>query len=184
MNNSNTIMEEKTSSKKAFQKLALNYGAVLGLFSVLLSVIVYSMDSYLQKPAWSTILVTFIGFAITYYAIFQYRKLLVGYINLGQAMKLGIAVSLIGGIIFSLSNYVFMTYIEPGLVEEMIELGRRQLEENPAITEEQLEMSLEMSRKFMQPWLMAAMGILSMVFMGVIYSLVSGLILQKKRPIA
>lgn len=91
----------------------------------------------------------------------------------------------IGGAIAALSNYIFMTYIEPGTVEEMIELGRRQMEESGNnLSDEQIEMSLEMSRKFMHPGIMAAMGIISSVFMGVIYSLVSGLILQKKQPLA
>ncbi|HLW14085.1 MAG TPA: DUF4199 domain-containing protein [Flavobacteriaceae bacterium] len=175
----------ETTSKKAFQKLALNYGLLLGLFSVLLSVVVYSMGSFIEKPLWSTIAITFIGFGVTYYAILQYRTQLGGFLTLGQAMKLGVAIALIAGIIASLSNYIFMTYIEPDTVEKMIELGRQQLEESPnALSDEQIEMSMEMSRKFMQPWLMAAMGILSSVFMGVIYSLVAGLILQKKKPIA
>lgn len=181
--NSFITTEEKKNPKKAFQKLALNYGLIYGLFSVLLSVIVYSSGDYLQKPAWSTILITFFGFGITYYAIFLYRKALGGFLNLGQAMKMGVAVALIGGIIASISNYVFMTYIEPGLVEEMLELGRRQLEES-GISDDQIEMSLEMSKKFMQPWLMTAMGIISSVFMGIIYSLVAGLILQKKQPLS
>lgn len=174
----------KDSNKKAFQKLALTYGVILGLFSVLLSVIVYTMDSFIEKPMWSTIVITFVGFGITFYAIQQYRGQLGGYLNLGQAMKMGVAVAFIGGAIAALSNYVFITYIEPGTVEEMLELARRQLEESGSVSDEQIEMSLEMSKKFMQPWLMTAMGIISSVFMGVIYALISGLILQKKETIA
>lgn len=173
----------ENTSKKAFQKLALNYGLLFGLFSVLLSVVVYSMDSFIEKPFWSTIAITFVGFAITYYAIQQYRIQLGGFLTLGQAMKLGVAIALISGIIASLSNYIFMTYIEPDTVNKMLELGRQKLEESPnSLSDEQIEMSMEMSKKFMQPWLMTAMGILSSVFMGVIYSLVAGLILQKKEP--
>ena len=175
----------ETISKNSFKKLALNYGLLTGLFSILLSVIVYVMGSYLVKPWWSTVLITLVGFGITYYAILQYRSSLNGFITLGQAMKLGVAIALIAGIIAALSNYVFMTYIEPGLVDEMLELGRQNLEESGnSLSDEQIEMSLEMSRKFMQPWLMAALGVISSVFMGVIYSLVAGIILQKKNPIA
>lgn len=175
----------ETNSKSSFKKLALNYGLLTGLFSILLSVIVYVMGSYLVKPWWSTVLITLAGFGITYYAILQYRSLLNGFLTLGQAMKLGVAIALIAGIVAALSNYVFVTYIEPGLIDEMIELGRQQLEESGnSLSDEQIEMSLEMSKKFMQPWMMAAMGVISSVFMGVIYSLVAGLILQKKNPIA
>lgn len=175
----------KNTSKKAYQKLAVTYGVLMGLFSILLSVILYTMGSIIEKPLWSTIVITFVGFGITFYAIRQYREQLEGYISLGQAMKMGVAVAFIGGAIAALSNYVFMTYIEPGMVAEMIELGRQQMEESGNnLTDEQIEMSLEMSRKFMQPWIMVAMGVISSVFMGVIYSLVSGLVLQKKKPIA
>lgn len=181
----NQIIDMETTSKKAFQKLALNFGVLTGLFSILLSVIVYVMGVYLEKPWWSTVLITLVGFGITYYAFIQYRSQLGGYLTLGQAMKLGVAIALIAGVIASLSNYIFMTYIEPDLVDQMIELGRRNLEESGnGLSDEQIEMSLEMSRKFMQPWIMAAMGVIASVFMGVIYSLVAGLILQKKNPIA
>lgn len=175
----------ETTSKNSFKKLALNYGLLTGLFSILLSVVVYAMGLYLEKPLWSTILITLVGFGITFYAIFQYRNQLEGFISLGQAMKLGIAIALIAGVIAALSNYVFMTYIEPGLVDEILEIGRQNLEESGnSLSDEQIEMSLEMSRKFMQPWLMAAMGVISSVFMGVIYSLIAGLILQRQKPIA
>jgi|SRR5690625_3349127 len=175
----------ETATKNSFKKLALNYGLLTGIFSILLSVIVYVMGSYLEKPWWSTVLITLVGFGITYYAILQYRGLLNGFLNIGEAMKLGVAIALIAGIIAALSNYVFVTYIEPGLIDEMLELGRQQLEESGnSLSDEQIEMSLEMSKKFMQPWMMAAMGVISSVFMGVIYSLIAGLILQKKKPIA
>lgn len=137
------------------------------------------MGSYIEKPLWSTLAITFVGFGITFYAIKEYRTKLGGLLSLGQAMKLGIAVAVISGIIAVISNYIFMTYIEPDTIDKMLEAGRMQMEDSGA-TDEQIEMGLEMSRKFMKPGIMVAMGILSSVFMGAVYSLISGLILQKK----
>ena len=82
----------------------------------------------------------------TYYALIH-RNQLGGYLNL-TSHEMGIAIALIAGVIASLSNYIFMTYIEPGLVDEMIELGRRNLEESGNSLRRTIEMSLEMSRKF------------------------------------
>lgn len=171
----------ENTTKKSFKNLAFTYGGILGIVSILLSVIVYSMGSYIEKPLWSTIAITFLGFGITYYAIQQYRTQLGGFISLGQAMKLGIAISFIAGVIAVISNYIFINYIEPDTIPMMLEQARIKLEESGA-SDEQIEMTLEMSEKFMKPAIMSAMGVLSSVFMGVIHSLICGLILQKKDP--
>lgn len=170
-----------TSTKSPFKNLALTYGGLLGLFSILLSVIVYSLGSFMEKPLWSTLAITFVGFGITYYAILQYRSKLGGFISLGQAMKLGIAVSVISGIIAVLSNHVFITYLEPDTIDQMLEAARMKFEEQ-GLADDQIEMGLSMSKKFMSPFMMAATGVLASIFTGAIYSLICGLILQKKDP--
>lgn len=169
-------------TKQIFQKHALTYGALAGLASILLSFVVYSMDAYIEKPLWSTLLITLIGFGITFYAIFSFRKETGGYLKLGQAMKLGVAVAFIMGLITAISNWFFMTYLEPDLVNQMLEISREQLEKQEMLDEEQIEQALIMSEKFMKPTVTIPLGIISSVFMGVIYSLISGLALQKKDP--
>lgn len=169
-------------TKQIFQKHALTYGVLAGLVAILLTVIVYSMGSFIEKPFWSTFAITLINFGITFYAIYSFRKETGGYLKLGQAMKLGVAIAFIMGLIAAVSNWVFMTYVEPDTVNQMLEIARQQLEEQAMLSEEDIENALSVSKKFMSPAVSIPMGIISSVFFGVIYSLISGLALQKKDP--
>src|SRR5690625_6983486 len=94
----NQTIDIETTSKKAFQKLALNFGVLTGLFSILLSVIVYVMGVYLEKPWWSTVLITLVGFGITYYAFIHYRRQLGVYLTFGKAQTVGVDIVVVGGV--------------------------------------------------------------------------------------
>ena len=68
--------------------------------------------------------------------------------SLTQALKLGLGVALIGGLIAGLYNIVFTTFIEPDFAEQIVEQQRMTLNQDyPNLTQEQVEQSLEMTRK-------------------------------------
>src|SRR5690625_1032123 len=170
--------------KKEYQKLALIFGLIYGLMGVVLSVTLYMMDRHLDQPAWAHILKIIIGASIVFYAIFQYRKKLNGFINVEQAIKLGVAVSLIAGIVEATSNYIYLSQIEkPEAKEKMLVETKKQFEEQyPDSSEEKIEEGVGTTKKFMEPVTRGAFGTMWMVFIGLIYSLIAGLILQRHKP--
>lgn len=182
----NQTIDMETTSKKAFQKLALNFGVLTGLFMILQSVIRYITGTPInQRPSVLFIIfTTLVIFGITYLAIFQYRKQLGGYLALVQAIKIGVAVALIFGIILSLWDYVLYTYIESDGWELLREEEIRTIEENESLSDDQKDLNIAIIEKTMTPLFMTVTKVLVSAFMGVIYSLVAGLILQKKKPIA
>jgi len=175
-----TTMENQNASVK---KIALTYGLLLGLFSVLLSVVLYAMDSHLERPGWASFLSFAVTLALIVYGLKTFKKENEGYMSLGQALKTGVAISLIAGIIGAIFNYIFVTMIEPDFVNQMLELTRENmLENNPEMTDEQVEMGLSITEKMMQPWIMSALAIIVSMFFGFIISLIAGLIMKQNRP--
>jgi Protein of unknown function (DUF4199) len=171
------------TQKTSVKKIALNYGLILGLSSVLISVVVYVMGQHLERPLWASLLGLVIMAAVIVYGLKAFKYDNEGFLSVGEAIKVGLAISLIAGIISALYNFVFISFIEPDFVNQMLEISReKMIESNPSMTEEQMEMGLSISRKMMSPGIMSAMAIVFTLFLGFIFSLVSGLIMKQNRP--
>ncbi len=168
------------NQQKSTNKTALHFGIILGIVSVLISVIIYALGMAYDQD-WKTGMIGFIAMAIIIFlGIKKYKELNEGYITLGQAIKTGVGIALIGGIISVIYSYLFMNFIEPDfVVNTMAGAEEKMLERNPNLTDEQIEQALSISKKMMSPVIMSAIGIVWSLFLGLIISLVSGLILKK-----
>ncbi|HBY68418.1 MAG TPA: DUF4199 domain-containing protein, partial [Flavobacteriaceae bacterium] len=106
-----------------------------------------------------------------------------GFMTLGDAIKTGLLISLVAGIIGSIFTYLFITVIEPEFIPQMLDITREKMvEQNPNMTEEQMEMAMGMTEKFMSPWIMFAMGLIASLFFGFIISLIAGLVMKQNPP--
>lgn len=173
-------METQTASIK---KIALNYGVLLALLSIVLQVISYVLDVHIDRPWWLTVLQLFISVSVIVYGIKAFKIGNAGYLTLSQALKAGLAISLIAGIIAVIFNYIFMNFIDPDFIQKTLDFSRQQMiEDYPNMTQEQIENSLEISAKFMTPMIMSAFAIIATLFFGFIISLFAGLIMKKNPP--
>ncbi|MCG2430147.1 DUF4199 domain-containing protein [Aequorivita xiaoshiensis] len=173
-------MENQTASLK---KIALNFGVLLALLSIVLQVISFVLDAHIDRPWWLTILQLVISIGVLVYGIKAFKTDNAGFLTIAQALKTGLAISLVAGIISVIFNYIFINYIDPDFIQKTLDFSREQMiTDFPNMTEEQMENSLEISAKFMTPTIMSAMGILATLFFGFIISLVAGMILKKNPP--
>lgn len=170
-------MENQKSSSK---QIILNYGFILGVVSVLLSVAIYAMGKIYEQD-WKVALLSFVILAvITYLALKNYKEGNNNLLSLGEALKIGLGIALIGGIISVIYQQIFMNFIEPDFMENMMKIGQEQmLEQNPNITDEQIEVAIGMQEKLSSPAISAAFGIIGSLFFGFIISLIEGLILKR-----
>ena len=102
--------------------------------------------------------------------------------TLGQAIKLGLGIALIAGIIGVIFNYLLMNVIEPDMINQIMEKQQEaMIESNPNMTDQQLEAASEMTAKFMTPGMMAAFGLIGSLFFGFIISLITGLVMKRDK---
>ncbi|MEZ4875779.1 MAG: DUF4199 domain-containing protein [Flavobacteriaceae bacterium] len=169
--------------KASVKKIALTYGLLLGLASIALSVVTYVMGVHLERPWWVSVLGLIIMVAFIALGLKAFKGDNGGFLSVGEALKVGLAISVIAGILGAIYNYLFVAVIEPDFVSQMLEVTRNQMiEKNPEMTEEQMNMALGMTEKFMSPGIMSAMSIIVTLFFGFIISLISGLIMKQNRP--
>jgi len=173
-------MENQQASVK---KIATTYGVIWGLLSIVLSVVTYVTDNYLERPWWITVSSTAITIGVIVYGLKAYKQENEGFLSVAESLKVGLAISLIAGIIATIYGYIFMTIIEPDFMNQMLDAAREQMiTQNPDMPQEQMDMAMGITEKMMEPWIMTAMGMIFTLFSGFIVSLISGLIMKQNRP--
>ncbi len=169
------------TQKLQARKFILNYGLILGVVSILISVVMYVTNSLVEQNWIASILGIVVMIVAITYGINEYKKSNGGFLTLGEAIKIGVGVALIAGIIGAIYQFIFMTYIEPDFLEKMMQVQfDNMIEQNPDMSEEQIEMSMEMGRKFSSPWITTAFQIVGNLFFGLIISVIAGLALKKE----
>ncbi|PHQ55691.1 MAG: DUF4199 domain-containing protein [Lutibacter sp.] len=170
-------MENQKSSSK---QIMLNYGILLGFASILIAVANFAFGD-IYKPHWSVSVIGIVAsVAIIVLGIKKFKDENDGLLALGQAIKIGLGIALISGLIYIVYLFVFSSYMEPDFYKNMTEVQEQAiLEKNPNMSDEQLEVSKEMMKKFMGPGVTAAMTIAFSLFFGFIVSLIGGLIMKK-----
>ena len=106
-----------------------------------------------------------------------------GKISLGKAIGIGLLISLFAGIGFAIVDYIYTTSINPNFAVEYMDYSLQQLNESNLTAEvlktktEELESSMDMMNSSS---LLAFIMFATVMIIGFIISLISGLILQRK----
>ena len=161
-------------------KIALNYGLILGFVSILVSVVTYVMGAHYERDWKMGVLSFVIMIVIIIFGIKKFKELNNGFLSLGQGLKTGLGIALIGGIISIAYTLIFINFIEPDFLQKTLELAEQKLLDDPNLSEEQIEQAIEMQKKFSGPGMIAAFGLLWTLFLGFVISLVGSLAMQKK----
>lgn len=167
-------MENKPSKMKS----ALNYGAMFGLALLVLNLLNYVLEMY--DSTIMTILGSVVGIGGLVYGIKKYRdEVCDGVISYGSALGYGVLIALFAGIIVAVGNYTYWGFVDDGFIQFTMEQNEEKLYE-AGLPDEQIEMQLEMSQKFMSPGIMSIFGLLGQVFMAFIISLIAAAFLKKE----
>ncbi len=161
-------------------KFALNYGLVLGLVMIAIAVVMYVTGMALELKQWPQYLYYIIFPVTVIYAISQYKKSNGNLLRLGEAIKIGVLIGVISGLVYAVYGLIFNYIIDPEFMDLMMEATRDKMLENPNMTEEIVDQSMAMMEKFMSPLLGTAMWIAISAFFGLIYSLIGGLVMKKE----
>ncbi|MEM9022793.1 MAG: DUF4199 domain-containing protein [Bacteroidota bacterium] len=113
-------------------------------------------------------------------AVRQYRdKELGGYISFGQALGLGLLISVVAALIFVIGDLLYVTQIEPDFLNNWVDCEVGKMEARNASPEEIAEIEA------FRTWSSAALETMMFVTVfsiGLVISLASALLLQRKRP--
>ncbi|MEE9408532.1 MAG: DUF4199 domain-containing protein [Polaribacter sp.] len=167
-------MENQANSKG----FIVNNGVILGVASILLSLVMYATGSHLD-PHWSSSVVSaalFIGIIIL--GTKKFKEANGGFMSWGQGVKIGVGIAVLAGLIVVIYNYIFMNFIEPDFMSQVMEIQNQKFLDQ-GMTEEQIDAANEMGKSFQSPGVMAAMGIIGYAIGGFIVAAITSAIMKK-----
>lgn len=161
-----------------FWKLALRYGLIYGVSSVLILLCFYALG--VDQSGWQQALGIVLMVIILVMAMREYKmEALGGYLTVGQGFKLGLMVCLIGQLISgAYFSFIHIPYVDPDMINRILEQARIKLEDK-GMSDEQIEHAISMQSKFMTPGYMFVFALLSVAIVGSLISLIIAAIMKK-----
>ena len=172
------------SDKKSILKSTIiQYGLIYGGLAVVFNIMLFIMDMHYQGGSlqqW-TGLIIMVG-SITFAQI-AYRKLNDGCLNLSEAIKVGLGVTLIGILIAVVYGWFQAIVLDPNQIEKATEFALNQaIDQNPEMTDEMIAMTQEWIEWGSSPGISTAFALGFGLLFGSIVSLITGLIVKKSKP--
>lgn len=168
-------MNTKTST---MFKAALTHAAIISGIIIVHSIIVDVLGWYYDT--YNMIAGNIIPIAGIVYAIYAYRKENCNdTIPYSKALGYGVLVSLFFGLILTTFSYVHTHYISPELYEMGVIMAEEKMLEK-GVDASQIEMAMEVQEKFKTPFFSILFGTISVVFIGLIISLIAAAFLKKE----
>lgn len=162
-------------------QFALNYGLLVGGVSVIFGIMLYTMDMQYERGIavqGTQIAILAAGILL---GIYQFKKANADFLKISDALKIGAGAALIAGIVGLIYFFVLSNFIQPDYMDQMYEIGKQEaLQNNPKLTEEQIDQGIEMQKKF--AWVSYPIILIFNILIGLLVGLVGGLIFKKQKP--
>tara|TARA_B100000678_G_C18000719_1_gene418800 strand:+ start:119 stop:643 length:525 start_codon:yes stop_codon:yes gene_type:complete len=172
-----------SDNKLHLKATIFQYGLIYGGISVAFSIMLFLLDMHYQGGSlqqWTGLLIM-VG-SITAGQL-AFRKLNDGYLNLSEAMKIGLGVTVIGILIAIVYGWFQATILDPTQMERATEFAINQaIDQNPEMTDEMIAMTREWIEWGSSPGISTAFALGFGLLFGSIVSLITGLIVKKSRP--
>lgn len=164
-------------------KIALTYGLILGGISMIFMLMLYSLDMHYQGGLMVMGVSLTITVAVIVLGMLQFKKANNGFISFGQALKVGVGIGLVGGIIGIIFNQVMAGLIDPQMMEKAMAYQKGLLLETTKMTPEQVDAQMESTKKFTTPSMQIVFGLIYSVVASFLLSLIPALILKRPETI-
>jgi hypothetical protein len=165
-------------STPSIWKTCLKYGLILGLVSIVFSVLIYMFD--LTFATWTIIPSLLLSFIVLFLLQRSYRDTYNnGFITYGKSLGVGVVIFIYASVIIAIYTYLLYTVIDPGMVDKQMAMAADKMVAK-GIPEASMDAALKMQEKMLQPWIISLMGIFTTIFYGFILSLISSIFVAKQ----
>lgn len=169
-------MENQTPSIKP---IAYNYGLYLAVINIAVLLVMYIAN--IDKNWTLSIVSILLTITVFVFGIKAYKSLNNNLLTLMEAIKTGLAIAVIGGVITALYSYIHYEFVYPEFIEMQRDTAYNQMvERSPNMTSEQIEKAMGISDIFMNSTFFSLSAILGSLIFGLITSLIVGLIMKKE----
>ncbi len=161
-------------------RLALKWGAITALASILLSTTLFVTDQTQNRSLGALIYLIIIAGLVL--AMREYKQQNENYMSYGEGLGLGTLTAAITGFLSSMYSVFYMSVIDSTVLQRTMDKAREQLEER-GMDDAQIDRAMDISARFQSPGMLFIFGMLGTILMGFIFSLVIAAILRRNKPV-
>ena len=180
---------EETTQPQSLLKHALRWALITGGVSMVLTMLLYSIDYTVMIQLKVLFISLAIYFSITVYAGIDYRKSIGGFLGYGKAWQHGFIVLAVSGFVATLFSLVLYNIIDPELPEKLVDASienTRAIMEKFGTPEDAMDDALEKARENTAKQFTVSGSLLSYITIAIfsaIMALISALIVENKAEV-
>jgi hypothetical protein len=155
-------------------------GVITGVVLVVYSLVSNMTESPALQSAglWVLFFSLIIGIVLTHRA---FKDENAGFMSYGQGLGIGSVLGMIAGLISGIFNFIYLSFIDTGLIQRQMEQARIEMEDQ-GLPDEQIDQSMQFFEMIMTPGMMLIMGILGALFFAFVFSLVISAFTKNNHP--
>lgn len=162
-------------------RTAMKWGAIIGFGNIILTLLIYFITGKIdgQNGLQTALSIALYVGGIIYCVKEQRDDLQQGYITFGKATGVSMLTVMFSALISGVFTYAFLKFGDASLIENMITQAEEKMREKGQ-SDEEIEMAIDMTRKFMTPGMITFSGIFMSALIGLIPSLIVAAIMKKE----
>jgi len=163
--------------KKSAFSIALKYAIITALASFIYSLIVYLLGVFTQSwVSWLSYAILLAGLIFTVKD--RRDKDLGGFISFGEAFGAGFLFCIITGIFSVIFSLIMIQFIAPDMIDQILKVTQQKMMDK-GMSDDQIQMAMGYTKKFLTPGWMALWVLIGTAFFGCILSLIVAAIFKK-----
>jgi hypothetical protein len=172
-------MEPTTPNTGTTTSVALRYGLLTGLLGIIFSFVLFITNSDQSPVRWLGLVITVGGMVMAHT---QFKQANNGFMEYSQGLGIGTLMGMVGGLLNTAFNYVYMTFIDPGYMGRVMDVTRAKMEEKGTMSDEQIDQAMTMMAKFSGGGWVLLFGALGSLLFAFIIALVVSAITKNSKP--
>ncbi|QNL21114.1 DUF4199 domain-containing protein [Hyphobacterium sp. CCMP332] len=159
----------------------MKWGLILGLMSTIVGLVVNLFDLYANDGIIQLVSLALVLGALIF-AFQEYKAANEGFMEFGEGFGMGMLILAISGVFSGILSYIYMKFIDTGIVERIKDIQLTEME-SQGLSDEQIDMAMSMSEWVMNPEMMTVIGFVVNIFLGAIIALIVAAIMKNKKPV-
>lgn len=173
-------MEDQTSTAPTVGQTAMKWGVILGVASILYSLIINLTGNFgNQALGYAGMILTIIVIVLAHK---EFKGNGDGFMSYKQGLGIGTLVALVSSIISGIFTWIYMSFVDTTLGDQMMDQQRLKMEEQGNMSDAQIDQAMEMTANFMSPVMIMVFAIIAGVFFGFILSLIISAFTKNDNP--
>jgi hypothetical protein len=171
------------NEKYPIWKHSLTYGIFLSIVMIVFTLVLYLLNMSTEKwPRYINFIFILAGVIMA--AVAYKNKYQSGFITYSQSLTVGFMTGLFAAIISSVFTFLFISYLGEAYIADLLEIAEEEmLASSPDLSDEELDMALNFSRKLMNPLWITIISFFSTVFFSLLFALIGSIFIKKEQPL-